>query len=165
VINIKISNRVLYSFIAVAIIVAIIGVVYAVVPSPGHTASEIGSGTMTGPITVTSSFKIQDGGASISWSKVVGDYGHDVYTPSSSCVVATDTCDGNIWSLYDCSLEESRTCVDTVYCRAGYGYGPYESDHGSITCLSCPDGAPYMKRTIVCKKESRIVQTLVDEVS
>ncbi len=40
-VNIKISNRLLYTFIAIILVVAIIGVGYAIAPNPGHTAGEI----------------------------------------------------------------------------------------------------------------------------
>ena len=54
-INIKISNRVLYTFIAIIIIIAIIGVGYAFsnpTTGVGHDADDIGPGTMTGPILI-----------------------------------------------------------------------------------------------------------------
>jgi hypothetical protein len=41
-INLNISNRLLYSIIAVLVIVGIGAFVYAVTPNPGHAASEIG---------------------------------------------------------------------------------------------------------------------------
>ena len=61
--TIKISNRVLYTFIAVLILVSIIGVGYASYANPttgvGHNASDIGPGSMEGPIIIKGQLKLQ----------------------------------------------------------------------------------------------------------
>jgi hypothetical protein len=61
-VNIKISNRVLYTFIAVLILIVVIGIGYAYTnptTGVGHGADEIGPGTMEGPITIKGQLKLE----------------------------------------------------------------------------------------------------------
>jgi len=58
-VNIKISNRLLYTFIAIIMIIAIIGIVYAyAIPSVGHSADEISPGKMQGPIKIAGELNV-----------------------------------------------------------------------------------------------------------
>lgn len=117
----------------------------------------------------TGKLNVCDGNACIRWSKVLGNYGHDIYGAyqvipgyyGDGCVPELDTCDGNAADSFSCPVGLSKNCVDVIVWSdvewCGY-------DESCPSHASCDFEGEAKKRNVTCKQEYRMISSSTDGV-